>query len=123
MEMKGELVNWNEEQAQGVIHSSQLAGDILIELSTLKAMSRKPQVGDVIHFHAEEDNQGRKIVEVARIEGVEVKKMTYVKPQIMPEHEQSSKKKSAIPPVNLNTILIALILILFALRFYMMGPE
>jgi len=72
MKLKGKLVRWNKEKGFGFIKANTIKGDIFIHISELNTMSRKPIVGDLIHFKLVKDKNKNKAVK-ARIEGVKTK--------------------------------------------------
>ena len=74
MKTKGKLVRWIDKKGFGFIKSESFDKDIFIHISTLKHMSRKPRVGDVILFDVVTDADGKPSAENASIEGVPVKK-------------------------------------------------
>jgi len=70
---RGTLVRWNDEKGFGFIKPE--AGndqDVFIHISALKHMARKPQVGDEIVFHRENQPDGKVKAIKASIEGVAV---------------------------------------------------
>jgi len=85
MKIKGKLVRWVENKGFGFIKSETVDKDIFIHISTLKHMSRKPLVGDVILFDVVTDVDGKQRAENASIEGVSVK-------QKGKRHKKSSSK-------------------------------
>ncbi|GAB2680688.1 cold shock domain-containing protein [Aliiglaciecola aliphaticivorans] len=83
---KGQLTKWNEDRGFGFIKTPDLKSDTFIHISALKHMSRKPQVGDFIHFDVTESNGKKKAIN-ARIEGVS----TVSKPVFKRSHKKQSK--------------------------------
>ncbi len=67
---KGKIKTWNDDRGFGFIKSDQLKGDTFLHISTLKGMSRKPRVGDVIHFDVTQQMDGKQKATNCRIEGV-----------------------------------------------------
>ena len=67
---KGELKRWNEDRGFGFISPENGGNDVFIHISSLKGMSRRPVVGDVIHYQLRTDNRGRNQAINAKIEGV-----------------------------------------------------
>lgn len=67
---KGTLIRWIENKGFGFIKPDQGGRDLFIHISALKAMSRKPVVGDVIHYRIQVDNNGKIRAVDAKIEGV-----------------------------------------------------
>lgn len=47
---KGKLVRWFDDKGFGFIKQDNGKGDIFIHISALRGMSRKPVIGDVIHY-------------------------------------------------------------------------
>lgn len=68
---KGTLKCWNEERGFGFIVSNIETQDIFIHISALKNMSRRPVVGDTIHFQIQTDSTGKRQATNASIEGVQ----------------------------------------------------
>jgi len=67
----GQLKRWNEAKGFGFICTEDGERDIFIHISDLKGMSRRPQVGDTIHYQVKIQNDGKNRAVNARIEGVE----------------------------------------------------
>jgi cold shock CspA family protein len=67
---KGILVRWVEDKGFGFIKPENGANDIFIHISALKGMSRKPIVGDVIHYQISVAESGKTCAINANIEGV-----------------------------------------------------
>ncbi len=78
---KGRLKNWNDGKGFGFIESSELDQNTFIHISTLKAMSRKPKIGDHIYFEVEKQADGKVRAVNCRIEGVAVKSLKQHKPR------------------------------------------
>jgi cold shock CspA family protein len=70
MNYKGKLIRWNEDRGFGFIKSDASNKEVFIHISALKQTSRKPLVGDLIHFDLVEGKDGKTRAENARIEGV-----------------------------------------------------
>jgi len=68
---KGKLVRWLGNKGFGFIKPEQGKDDIFIHISALKGMSRKPIVGDIVHYEISLDANGKTRAVNARIEGVE----------------------------------------------------
>jgi len=68
--LKGNLRKWNDDKGFGFVRPENEARDIFIHISALKNMSRRPRVGDVIHFDVEIDDSGKARAINASIEGV-----------------------------------------------------
>jgi cold shock CspA family protein len=97
---KGQLKSWRDDKGFGFIESSKLEQDTFIHISSLKAMSRKPKVGDFIYFEIEKQNDGKNKAINCRIEGVASKVGKNPEPRI--------HKKSSLPT---SKIIIALLVI------------
>jgi cold shock CspA family protein len=67
---KGTLVRWLDDKGYGFIKQDNGEQDIFIHISALKSMSRKPVIGDVIHYQNGFDKSGKTCAINARIEGV-----------------------------------------------------
>ena len=67
---KGLLKSWNDEKGFGFIKSTTLQHDTFIHISSLKHMSRKPKVGDIIYFEVATESNGKTKAVNCRIEGV-----------------------------------------------------
>ncbi len=67
---KGKLVRWFDDKGFGFIKQDNGKGDIFIHISALRGMSRKPIIGDVIHYQTSVDDNGKVRAVDARIEGV-----------------------------------------------------
>jgi cold shock CspA family protein len=67
---KGKLVRWIENKGFGFIKPESGKDEIFIHISALKSMSRKPIIGDVIHYQISFDTNGKLRAVNARIEGV-----------------------------------------------------
>lgn len=67
---KGRLIRWIDDKGFGFIKPDNGKQDIFIHISALKGMSRKPIVGDVIHYKISFDANGKARAVNARIEGV-----------------------------------------------------
>jgi len=90
---KGQLKNWKDDKGFGFIQSSELKQDTFIHISTLKAMSRKPKVGDFIYFDVEKQANGKSKAINCRIEGVAAKAIQIHRPRV---HKNSSAPKSKV---------------------------
>ena len=67
---KGQLKSWNGNKGFGFIQSDDLSQNTFIHISALKAMSRKPKIGDFIYFEVEKQADGKTKAINCRIEGV-----------------------------------------------------
>tara|TARA_R110000737_G_scaffold325569_1_gene338990 strand:+ start:335 stop:898 length:564 start_codon:yes stop_codon:yes gene_type:complete len=90
---KGLLKSWQDDKGFGFIQCNELKQDTFIHISTLKAMSRKPKVGDFIYFDVEMQANGKSRAVNCRIEGVSAKAIQRHKPRI---HRNSSAPKSKL---------------------------
>jgi len=90
---KGQLKSWKDDKGFGFIQSSELKQDTFIHISTLKAMSRKPKVGDFIYFDVEKQANGKSRAINCRIEGVAAKAIQRHKPRV---HKNTSAPKSKV---------------------------
>ena len=68
---KGKLVRWIDEKGFGFIKPENGKNDIFIHISALKGISRKPIIGDLIHYQISSDSNGKIRAVNAKIEGVE----------------------------------------------------
>ena len=68
--LKGQLKRWNEAKGFGFINSDSEERDIFIHISDLKGMSRRPIVGDTIHYQVMVQDDGKNRAINAKIEGV-----------------------------------------------------
>ncbi len=93
--LTGQLKRWNEAKGFGFISTENGQRDIFIHISDLKGMSRRPLVGDTIHYQVKIQNDGKNRAINARIEGVEV-------------IQDNRSKKSSKSNKNRTLILIAL---------------
>jgi cold shock CspA family protein len=90
---KGQLKSWKDDKGFGFIQSSELKQDTFIHISTLKAMSRKPKVGDFIYFEVEKQANGKSCAVNCRIEGVTAKAVHSHRPRV---HKNTSVAKSKV---------------------------
>ena len=67
---KGKLVRWIDDKGFGFIKPENGKEDIFIHISALRGMSRKPVIGDVIHYQISFDAKGKTRAVNAKIEGV-----------------------------------------------------
>jgi len=67
---KGRLKRWNDDKGFGFIEADNGKREIFIHISALNRMSRRPAVGDIIHYRVHIDNDGKSRAVNARIEGV-----------------------------------------------------
>jgi cold shock CspA family protein len=90
---KGQLKTWKDNKGFGFIQSSELSQDTFLHISTLKAMSRKPKVGDFIYFEVEKQANGKARAINCRIEGVAAKSIKRHTPRL---HKTTSVPKSKV---------------------------
>ena len=67
---KGKLARWNDDKGFGFISAGNEGRDIFIHISALKRMSRRPEVGDIIVYQTQTDQEGKIKAINAKIEGV-----------------------------------------------------
>ncbi len=96
--LTGKLKRWNEAKGFGFISTENGQRDIFIHISDLKGMSRRPLVGDIIHYEVKVQNDGKNRAINARIEGVDA----------LPGHEP---KKGNNKQLFLGIALVAVIVI------------
>ena len=80
---KGKLKRWNEDKGFGFIGSDNENRDIFIHISSLKRMSRRPIVGDLICYQIHMDNNGKSRAINAKIEGI---------PEIKPKGRKNNRE-------------------------------
>ncbi|WAK04539.1 cold shock domain-containing protein [Methylobacter sp. YRD-M1] len=85
---KGKLVRWIDDKGFGFIKPDNGKNDIFIHISALRGISRKPIVGDVIHYEIGLDANGKPRAVNAKIEGVS---------QILMVAPLEQKHKKALP--------------------------
>ena len=103
----GQLKRWNEAKGFGFISTENGQRDIFIHISDLKGMSRRPLVGDTIHYQVKIQNDGKNRAINARIEGVEV-------------IQDNRSKKSSKSNKNRTLILIALAAAIAVIAFVLL---
>ncbi|MCF6253844.1 MAG: cold shock domain-containing protein [Thiomicrorhabdus sp.] len=96
--LTGKLKRWNEAKGFGFIGTEEGQRDIFIHISDLKGMSRRPLVGDTIHYQVKIQNDGKNRAINARIDGVDV----------LPSHKP---KKANNNQLFLGLALVAVIVI------------
>lgn len=67
---KGKLIKWIDDKGFGFIKPENGKDDIFIHISALRGISRKPIIGDVIHYEIDFDTNGQIRAVNAKIEGV-----------------------------------------------------
>jgi len=71
MEMKkGKLIRWVDDKGFGFIKQENNQNDLFIHISALKGMSRKPVIGDTIHYAVGTNSNAKVRAVNAKIEGV-----------------------------------------------------
>jgi cold shock CspA family protein len=103
---RGKLIRWKGNKGFGFIKSDELEQDTFIHISSLKAMSRKPKVGDFIYFELEKNINGKTKAINCRIEGVAAKSIKRHKPRIQ---KDSSRPKRIIISVLMVMAIIAFV--------------
>ena len=109
---KGLLKSWKTDKGFGFIKSDTLEHDTFIHISALKHMSRKPKVGDTIHFEVATQPDGKTKAINCRIEGVAELKAPYQKHNQQPYRMAKSNFASSFLGKVASIALIA------ALCFY-----
>lgn len=66
---QGKLKHWDDDKGFGFIEQRN-GKDIFIHISSLKRMSRRPVVGDIIHYQIHTEKNGKNRAVNAKIEGV-----------------------------------------------------
>lgn len=87
---KGKLVRWIDDKGFGFIKLENGKDDIFIHISALRGMSRKPIIGDVIHYQISFGAEGKTRAVNAKIEGV-----SQVLTLIPLEHARKTPRSSA----------------------------
>lgn len=94
---KGQLKNWIDDKGFGFIQSSEFKQDTFIHISSLKAMSRKPKVGDFIYFEVEKQGDGKSRAINCHIEGVAAKATPKYKQRHKPGHKHRLHRNTSAP--------------------------
>jgi cold shock CspA family protein len=123
---KGKLIRWIDDKGFGFIKPESGENDIFIHISAIRGMSRKPIIGDVIHYQIGFDNNGQVRAVNAKIEGVS--QLVMLTPQ---ERKQKSnrtlsivkdnsyrKTPKATPPKKKSNLLAIIMLILVAIVIF-----
>jgi cold shock CspA family protein len=66
----GKLKTWKDDRGFGFIRPDDGGKDVFIHISALKDMSRRPNVGDIIHYQVGTDSSGKIKATLASIQGV-----------------------------------------------------
>ena len=69
----GRLKTWKDDRGFGFIKTDEEDKDVFIHISSLVGTTRRPRVGDIIHYQTEKDERGKFKAINARIEGVEIR--------------------------------------------------
>ncbi len=107
----GRLKRWNEAKGFGFISTENGQRDIFIHISDLKGMSRRPQVGDIIHYQVKIQDDGKNRAVNARIEGVEV---------IEPYHSQKPSKKESKQNKNQIILFVSIAVIILVAALFLL---
>lgn len=67
----GTLAVWKDKKGFGFIKPEDGSDDIFIHITALGDMSRRPYIGDIIHFEMQHEDDGRSKAVNAKIEGVD----------------------------------------------------
>ncbi|VAW47475.1 Cold shock protein of CSP family [hydrothermal vent metagenome] len=102
----GQLKRWNEAKGFGFISTENGQRDIFIHISDLKGMSRRPIVGDTIHYQVKVQNDGKNRAINARIEGVEV---------VQDHRSKKASKNNKNRTLILIALVAAIVIVAFAL--------
>jgi cold shock CspA family protein len=103
---KGTLKAWNVDRGFGFIKSEGLKRDVFVHISSLKNMSRKPKVGDVIYFEIEKQVDGKEKAVKCRIVGVAAVSAS--------KHVNSRPKKKSTFFINFLSLVLFGCIVLFA---------
>ena len=114
---KGLLKSWKTDKGFGFIKSDTLEHDTFIHISALKHMSRKPKVGDTIHFEVATQPDGKTKAINCRIEGVAELKAPYQKHNQQPYRMAKSNFVSSFLGKVASIALIA-VLCFYAINKY-----
>jgi cold shock CspA family protein len=94
---KGQLKSWIDDKGFGFIQSNELNQDTFIHISALKAMSRKPKIGDFIYFEVEKQDNGKSRAVNCRIEGVAAKAIPKHKQRHNSDHKPRIHRNTSAP--------------------------
>ncbi|MEM9907470.1 MAG: cold shock and DUF1294 domain-containing protein [Cyanobacteria bacterium P01_D01_bin.44] len=70
---KGQLKNWKDKQGFGFIRPNQGGRDIFLHISALQPSTRRPQVGDTLHYQIKKGTDGKVQAGNAFIQGATVR--------------------------------------------------
>ena len=113
---KGQLKSWEDDKGFGFIQCNDLKQDTFIHISTLKAMSRKPKVGDFIYFEVETQVNGKSRAVNCRIEGVAAKANSAHKPRYQQRHKPRIHRNNTAPKSKLVLILVVIAIFVFVFQ-------
>ena len=68
---KGIIISWNDERGFGFIEPEDKSKNVFVHISVIKQGTRRPKVGDVIHYQLTMDQEGRLRASNAYIENIE----------------------------------------------------
>ncbi|EIC27845.1 cold shock domain-containing protein [Methylomicrobium album] len=130
MAEKGKLVRWFDDKGFGFIEQENGKGDLFIHISALKGMSRKPIIGDVIHYHTSFDAKGKACAANARIEGVSqtltiaplAQKITQDRPPVKDRSHRTPSKRIGKPQRSRYGLFTILVVIGVAVFIYKKVP-
>ncbi|MGR9037487.1 MAG: cold shock domain-containing protein [Gammaproteobacteria bacterium] len=116
---KGKLVRWFDDKGFGFIKPENGKDDIFIHISALRNMSRKPVIGDVIHYQISFDANGKTRAVNAQIEGVnsaltliplEQDSIKSLPSQVKERPYRKSTTRVSKPQRNLNLLPIVIVI-------------
>lgn len=113
---KGQLKSWKDDKGFGFIQCNELKQDTFIHISSLKAMSRKPKIGDFIYFEVETQANGKSRAMNCRIEGVAAKADSVHKPKYQQRHKPRIHRNNTAPKSKLVLILVVIGICAFAFQ-------
>lgn len=68
--MKGKIISWKDDKGFGFISPEGKSEQVFFHISSVKKVTRKPEVGDVVIFEVSKDTQGRLKATHVLLEGV-----------------------------------------------------
>jgi len=115
---KGKLIRWVDAKGFGFIKPESGKDDIFIHISALKGMSRKPIIGDLIHYQISSDSNGKIRAVNAKIEGVErvlaleplKHKQKRDSPTPLPKRTYKKQTQTNRPPNSFNFLPIIMVI-------------